>query len=179
MKEFLKKVANIIDNYRFVDKIEFSVKQYEEFEIGYQEPIPWNRTDIIINGTNLIQLLKEYEMIEAQDKKDDIKLAGMYAGIDPTGFAGIKNLFSKNNSNARLLQCSQCFSSLCGTHITCKIKKGFIFTKIYDSEQKPYTGNECCHKETKVKAFWNYSRFRPIKLWTWQLNKALKVISEN
>ena len=171
MKMLRIKVALFFDYVKNTEKINFKVEHHIERE--GETLIPWERTNIFINGNNLQEIIKKYEIFEANYKKNDKNLSGMYDGLSP---AHVKNAFKKRNGLISLYQCSECHSTGCGSHLQCKISRGRIFTTLYDFEQKPNTTNICTHEETRVKVFWSYSAFKPFRFYTWQLDKALRNI---
>lgn len=110
-------------------------------------------TQILIDGNNLIDLLKDYELPLAK-KEGSETIAGAYDGLDPKVlFANLTN--SKDNQNSEndksdILDC-ECGSPGCWT---------FMVKVIEKQDTVIWTGFEQIHRSKNSANYWDYSDFK-------------------
>ena len=110
-------------------------------------------TQIMIDGKNLIDSLKDYELPLAK-KEGSKNIAGAYDGLDPKVlFANLTN--SEDNQNSEeyksdILDC-ECGSPGCWT---------FMIKVIEKQDTVIWTGFEQIHRSKDSANFWDYSGFK-------------------
>jgi hypothetical protein len=157
------------------------------------EKIPYISTEIFINDTNLIDLLKIYELLFAQQSGHP-EIAGLYTGIDPGDptyiYRKLKD-FSQTSSIS-FFQCGECMSGLCPFNLGFKIRKENNCVYWFDFQQVksnyPYrvpsripayntSSKRDPHNDVmNVKKDWDYSNFGPFQFSEIDYEVALKEV---
>lgn len=124
---------------------------------------------ILIDGTDLIELLAEFEKPFAK-KEGSLDIAGQYEGLNPkTLYKNLLNLTGNSNSEdnkSDILDC-ECGCSGCWSFM---IKVESIDGKII------WTDFEQLHRGKESHTFWDYSQFGPFEFNEAEYNSELEKI---
>ncbi|WP_111710339.1 hypothetical protein [Lutibacter citreus] len=124
-------------------------------------------TQIIIDGRNLIDSLKDYELTLVEKGSENI--AGAYDGLDPNVlFANLTNSEDEQNSEedkSDILDCD-CGARGCWT---------FMINVIEKQDTVIWTGFEQIHMSKNSTNFWDYSDFKDFEF---NKNEYFKKLNE-
>jgi len=149
-----------------MDKLEFKIQNKENN--NYQ----FNSVTILINGQDLIDLLKAYELPFAK-KEGSENIAGGYDGLTPKIL--IKHLINPDefdtdeNGKVSILECE------CGCDGCWPMK-----IKVIELEDKTiWTGFEQPHRNIDSHKFWDYSNFGQFSFDKKQYYEQLDILQKN
>jgi len=142
-----------------MDKLDFKV---ESKAAGPYE----NGVNIFINGKNLIDLLKEYELPFAQ-KESHENIAGAYSGV---GSHDLLDRICKSGEHVTIFTCGSCGEDGCWPMVIAIIEEGNSIR--WKNFRQPHRG-----KNSKA-SFWDYSKFPEFVFEKNDYNNALKKLAD-